>query len=198
MNAHTYTQAHTHIPLTSSMTGWWIFYMFIHFNLMAGVLLKCWCAAYISPLRQGRHRCGQGSLFLVSHCLSSIIICSSASVCLLPLSIHRASQPLWQMPSCTLMHLCNVIFSVTRTFDLYAYLYILYISLLSETPFALCLSLRSYLSRWAVSVPFCLFLPFFQVSHETQACSWTVFWVELSFGHGAMTETLESLSGQRQ
>lgn len=76
---------------------------------MPAVLLKYVCAAYINPLRQGRDRPGHGghSLFLVSCCLSSIIICSSAAVCLLALSLSISILPLILHRSCLLVPCCT-------------------------------------------------------------------------------------------
>ncbi len=96
--------------------------MFIHFNSMAGILLKCWCAAYINPLRQGRDRPGQGRHFLSCISLSIIyhhlFICLCLFASLVSIHLRLASHPLSQLPSCSLLHLCNVLLSVTPTFDL--------------------------------------------------------------------------------
>lgn len=70
----------------ASMTGRLIFYMFIHFNSIACVLLKSWWEANINPLRQGTGRLGKGRHSIVSCRPSFIIICSSVSLCLLALS----------------------------------------------------------------------------------------------------------------
>lgn len=89
---------------------------------MAGVLLKCWCAAYINPLRQGRDRLGQGRHSLACISLSIIyhhlLICLCLFTSLVSIHLRPASHPLSQLPSCTLLHLCNVLPSVTPTFDL--------------------------------------------------------------------------------
>lgn len=69
---------------------------------MAGVLFKCWCAAYISPLREGKDVHGQVGLslsFLLSIIHRHLFIC----LCLLALSLfHHSSQLLSNMSSCTL------------------------------------------------------------------------------------------------
>ena len=111
--------------------------MFIHFNSVAGVLLKCWCAAYINPLRQGRDRLGWGSHSTSCISLSIIYHHLFDGLCLftslVPIHLRPASHPLSQLPSCTS---ANVLLTVTPTFDLqcvctymcvYIYIYI-YIS----------------------------------------------------------------------
>lgn len=119
---------------------------------MAGVLLKCWCAAYINPLRQGRDRLGQGrhSLSHVSRCLSSIIICSSASVCLLALSLSISVLPLILCRSLLAAPLQRPSLSRRAPSIFNARVYI-YICAVRESPCFLP-SLRSYLSRRTVSV----------------------------------------------
>lgn len=138
--------------------------MFIHFNSMAAVLLKCSCAACINPLRQGRDRLGEGRralLSLVSCCLSSIIICLSAFVCLLALSLSFSILPLILHHSClfapcSLLHLCNILLSVTPTFDLqcvYIYLCCWRVPVLS-----LCLSGAIYQNELSLCLSVCFFL----------------------------------------
>lgn len=88
---------------------------------MAGVLFKCWCAAYINPLRQGRDRLGQGRLslpcFLLSIIYHHLFICLFLFTSLVSIHLRPASHPQWQLLSCSL-HLCSVLFSVTPTFNL--------------------------------------------------------------------------------
>lgn len=90
MRATIQSRTCTRSPLTPPVTAWWIFYTFIHFNFMPGVLLTCWCAACISPLRRGSRTRSYGA---VSRCPSSTIICSSGSLCLLALSLFITVVP---------------------------------------------------------------------------------------------------------
>lgn len=82
-------------------TCWWIFYMLIHFNFMAGVLFKC-CVQLILVLSERAKMCTERLLslsFLLSiiHCRLFICLCLLA----LPL-FHHSSQLLSNMSSCTL------------------------------------------------------------------------------------------------
>lgn len=71
------------------MTGGWIFYMFIHLNFMAGVLLKCCSAAYINPLRLGSDRLGHHHQSLVINHHMFIHLC----VFTRPVSIYLTIIP---------------------------------------------------------------------------------------------------------
>lgn len=164
---------------------------------MAGVLLKCWCAAYINPLRQGRDRLGQGRHSL--SCISPSIIYHHLFICLclftslVSIHLRPASHPPSQLPSCSLLHLCNILLSVTATFNLQC----VYMHLCCQSPYAVSLSLRSYLSRWGVYVTVCLSFSLCVSEPRDLVLLMDGFWVQLSFGHGALTETLEGLSGTR-
>lgn len=90
---------------TYSMTGGYIFYMFILFTSMLGVLLKCCTAAYIQALRLESDMLGHLSHYLPSF----IIVCSSVSLCLLlscpsisilSLILNRAALLLLASPLC--------------------------------------------------------------------------------------------------
>ena len=155
--------------------------MFIHFNSVAGVLLKCWCAAYINPLRQGRDRLGRGSHSTSCISLSIIYHHLFDGLCLftslVPIHLRPASHPLSQLPSCTS---ANVLLTVTPTFDLqcvctytvYIYIYI-YIYICQRVPMlSLCLSGAIYQDEVSLCQSVRLFLSAC-LSQETRPSSWT-------------------------
>lgn len=150
--------------------------MFIHFNSMAGVLLTCWCAAYINPLRQSRDSLGQGrhslsciSLSIIYH---HLFICLCLFTSLVPIHLRPASHPLSQPPPCSLLYLCSVLLSATLTFNLrcvYIYLCCQRVPMLS-----LCLSGAIYQDELSLCLSVRLF-PSVCLSQETYSSSRTVF-----------------------
>ena len=147
LRSHTHAPVRTHTSRPSSVTDRWIFYMFIHFNSVAGVLLKCWCAAYINPLRQGQRqaRTGRPLPLVLSRRLSSIIICSSAAVCLLALSLSIPVPGARPAPCCTSCSPPPILSVRIHTY------------MLSRVPYAFSLSHKSYLEdERCLSVSFSL------------------------------------------
>lgn len=95
------------------------------------------------------------SYVLLSIICHHLFICLSLFTSLVSIHLSPTSHPLSQQPSSSLLHLCNVLLSVTHHLRSAV---CVYISLLSDSAYASSLSLRSYLSRRPVSVCVCLFL----------------------------------------
>lgn len=126
----------------------------------------------------------QGSLslsdFSVSIIYHHLFICLCLFTSIVSFHHRHASQPLSQTPSCTLMHLCNVLLSVTPHIrSQYVHIYLCCQRLPS---LSLCLSGAIYQDGPSLCLSVCLFLPACQVSQETPvllidaALSWTELW----------------------
>lgn len=113
-----------------------------------------------------------------------MFICLCLFTCLVSIHLHPASHPLSHLPPCSFLHLCNAFISVTPIF------YLQWVAM----PFQ---SLGSYLSRWAVSVCPSIFLSLCIWAKRPRPPCWQPFSIWLYFGHGALTETLEGLSGKK-
>lgn len=173
MHAHTHTQP--------TMTGGWIFYMFIHFNFTASVLLKCCSAAYINSFRLGSDRLGPRSHTLLLFTVYHLSSCTHPSLCVLDLSLSISVSSLIFHRGCpfrSLLHLSLFFFSLSpHTFDLQ----LVDIPSLSESAFCFLSASGAILQCRTFSLSVCLSIRSLMEKGMVLFADGQLFWAQLCF-----------------
>lgn len=171
--AHTYECTHAHT--FPALTGWWIFYMFIHLNSVAGVLFKCLCADCINPLRRSKDRTrtelALPLLYLTVHHLSSSVY--------LPLSVYHPCLD----TSLSCLSSCAAAASLILDVPGHPHLQLQceYRFMLPVSPCFHFVSPGFYLLTWTVSVSVWCFpsVVLVSVPGDLYSTFWITFWVWL-------------------